>query len=125
MASSQAAYVSRVTGGNNGPFELEGGGNNEGVHGVGRRHSRFREKGTSALRDWPHEVEHHDSAIAEEPIDSGVEAWTPADLAKNRSWYSNECAALVCDGHDGARPVLENAPLRSACQSIHRLGVED
>jgi hypothetical protein len=67
------------------------------------------------LRDVPHEVEHHDSAIIEEPIDGGVEAWTSANLAKNRSWYSNECAALVRDGHDGARPVLENAPLRSAC----------
>jgi hypothetical protein len=113
MARSQA-YVSRVTGGNNRPFELEGGGNNEGVHRVGRRHSRLREKSSSALRDGPRQVEHHDPAIVEEPIDGGVEAWTPADLAKNRGWYPNECAALVRDGHDGARPVFQNAALRSA-----------
>jgi hypothetical protein len=77
------------------------------------------------LSDRSREVENGDTSIVQDAIDSGVEARSPADFAKDWCWHADQGATVVRKRQDRCGPVFKNTALGRASESIDSLRVEN
>lgn len=117
---SEASDIFRVTGGDDGAFELERGGHDQRIDRVsgGQLHSPKQVPGLLSYRS--RQLEHANARVVQQVMDGRVGPRATTDLGEDRRWNPNECPLFVGEAEPRRGSVGQDPALRRISKSVER-----